>query len=100
MLKVINPANCEKCPQKDSCKLYNGEAIKCPTPPTRNASMAGTSSKSHKISFRLSNEAYREYERLVKGASNPHETAGRMIKWVAEWYPFRHTTRKYKEKHY
>lgn len=54
----------------------------------------------HFIGFWLSDEAYREYDRLVKTSpSNPHETVGRMIKWVAEWYPYRHSKRKYRQKY-
>ncbi len=48
--------------------------------------MSGTSTRTHRISIRLSNEAYAEYRRLITGASNPHESVGKMIKWVAEWY--------------
>jgi len=60
--------------------------------------MGGISSKTRKVTIRLSNEAYSEYERLLAGRRNPHLSVGRMIKWVAEWYPFRHTTRKYRAK--
>lgn len=59
-----------------------------------------SNSKSRIVTIRLSHEAYHEYERLVQGARNPHLTPGQMIKWVAEWYPFRHTTRKYRQKTY
>ncbi len=59
--------------------------------------MSGTSTRTHRISIRLSNEAYAEYRRLIEGARNPHNSVGKMLKWVAEWYPYRHTTRKYKE---
>jgi len=61
--------------------------------------MAGTSSKSRKVTIWLSNEAYAKYEALIKGVRNPHESVPLMIKWVAEWYPFRHTTRKYRAKY-
>lgn len=61
--------------------------------------MSGTSSLSRKVSFWLSNEAYAEYKRLVETSpKNPHDSPELMIKWVAEWYPFRHSTRKHREK--
>ena len=61
--------------------------------------MSGTSTKSRKVTFWLSNEAYAEYKRLVvTSPKNPHDSPELMIKAVAEWYPFRHSTRKFRRK--
>ena len=61
--------------------------------------MSGTSKKTQLITLRLSNKAISEYERLVlTSPKNPHKSARVMMQEVLERYPFRHSTRKYREK--
>jgi len=54
------------------------------------------SSKSHMISFRLSNEAYAKIERALKSPANGNTSVGDYCKQVIERYAFRHDKRKYK----
>ncbi len=57
--------------------------------------MSRTSSKSHMVSFRLSNEAYAKIRVALEHPSNGNASVGDYCKQVIERYAFRHSTRKY-----
>lgn len=60
--------------------------------------MRGTSSKSHHITFRLSNEAYSKILKALECPANGNSSVGDYCKQVMERYPFRHDKRKYKRR--
>ena len=53
-------------------------------------------SKTHKISFRLSNEAYAKIERALESPRNQNISVNDYCKQVIERHAFRHGTRKYR----
>lgn len=58
--------------------------------------MSGTSSKSHHITFRLSNEAYAKIKVALEYPANGNSSVGDYCKQVIERYAFRHDKRKYR----
>lgn len=58
--------------------------------------MSGTSSKSHMVSFRLSNEAYAKIKRALECPANNNSSVGDYCKQVIERHAFRHDKRKYR----
>jgi len=58
----------------------------------------GTSSKSHHITFRLSNEAYAKIERALKFPTNGNTSVGDYCKQVIERHAFRHDKRKFRKR--
>ena len=72
---------------------------RCPTPSTRGIMTDTINSKSHKISFRLSNKAY---NKIMAAITNPNNSRNQFdsvdlyCKAVCERYPFRHDERKYR----
>lgn len=58
--------------------------------------MSNVSSKSHMISFRLSNEAYAKIKSALEYPANGNTSVGDYCKQVIERYAFRHDKRKYK----
>lgn len=59
----------------------------------------GTSSKSHMVSFRLSNEAYAKIRAALETPRNQNTSVGDYCKQVVERHAFRHDKRKYRVKH-
>ncbi len=57
--------------------------------------MDGGNSKSHMVSFRLSNEAYTKIKIALEHPSNGNTSVGDYCKQVIERHAFRHSTRKY-----
>jgi len=55
-------------------------------------------SKTHKVSFRLSNEAYAKIEKALEWPSNGNLSVPDYCKQVVERHAFRHDKRKYKER--
>lgn len=58
--------------------------------------MSNVSSKSHMVSFRLSNEAYAKIKVALEYPANGNTSVGDYCKQVIERYAFRHDKRKYK----
>ena len=67
-----------------------------PSKPVRFSSMVN--SKSHMVSFRLSNEAYSKIQTALACPSNCNSSTGDYCKQVVERHAFRHDKRKYKER--
>ena len=62
--------------------------------------MSGVSSKSHMVSFRLSNEAYAKIKRALEYPANSNSSVGDYCKQVVERHAFRHGKRKYRQKEF
>ncbi len=60
--------------------------------------MRNVSSKSHMVSFRLSNEAYAKIKKALNYPANGNSSVGDYCKQVIERYAFRHDKRRYKDK--
>ena len=57
------------------------------------------SSKSHMVSFRLSNEAYVKIQRALEFPTNGNTSVGDYCKQIVERHAFRHDKRKYRVKY-
>ena len=58
--------------------------------------MGNTSSRTHMVSFRLTNEAYNKILVALETPSNGNTSVGDYCKQVIERHAFRHSTRKYR----
>ena len=60
--------------------------------------MSRVSSKSHMVSFRLSNIAYDKIMVALDSPANPNSSVGDYCKQVVERHAFRHDKRKYRKR--
>jgi len=60
--------------------------------------MSNVSSKSHMVSFRLSNEAYAKIKVALEYPANNNYSVGDYCKQVIERHAFRHDKRKYRQR--
>lgn len=58
--------------------------------------MNGVNSRTHMVSFRLSNEAYSKILKALETPANGNTSVGDYCKQAIERYAFRHSTRKYR----
>lgn len=59
--------------------------------------MSSNNSKSHMVSFRLSNEAYSQIEKALNSPTNANSSVSDYCKQTVERHAFRHSARKYRK---